>query len=70
VLGLWKGRSLDKCISCFWSSYLGIELVAKSDNEDDIMEALKNIAAAHTIIVTAVTGMGTEHVVKARVYGY
>lgn len=34
------------------------------------MEALKNIAAAHTIIVTAVTGMGTEHVVKARVYKY
>lgn len=34
------------------------------------MEALKNIAAAHTIIVTAVTGMGVERAVVARVYGY
>lgn len=58
------------CVSKFWSSYVGIELVAKSNNEDDIMEALKNIAAAHTIIVTAVTGMGVERAVVARVYGY
>jgi hypothetical protein len=30
--------------------------VASSNNEDEIIDALKNIAAAHTIIVTAVTG--------------
>jgi hypothetical protein len=34
----------------------GIELVATSKDQDEIAEALKNIAAAHTIIVTAVTG--------------
>ncbi|GAB5586618.1 hypothetical protein Unana1_01518 [Umbelopsis nana] len=33
----------------------GIELVATSKDQDQIDEALKNIAAAHTIIVTAVT---------------
>lgn len=34
----------------------GIEIVATSNDQDEIAEALKNIAAAHTIIVTAVTG--------------
>jgi hypothetical protein len=33
-----------------------MELVAKSSDEDEIMEALKNIAVSHTVIVTAVTG--------------
>ncbi|CAO3664377.1 unnamed protein product [Umbelopsis vinacea] len=35
----------------------GIEIVATSNDQDEIAEALKNIAAAHTIIVTAVTGI-------------
>ncbi|KAM3583837.1 hypothetical protein VKS41_003808 [Umbelopsis sp. WA50703] len=35
----------------------GIELIARSKDEDEIAEALKNIAVAHTVIVTAVTGI-------------
>ncbi|KAI9288175.1 ER membrane protein SH3 [Umbelopsis sp. AD052] len=58
---LFDGASLVLMISGIASHVTSIipsiALVAKSNDEDEIMEALKNIAVAHTIIVTAVTGI-------------
>ncbi|KAH8549981.1 ER membrane protein SH3 [Umbelopsis sp. PMI_123] len=58
---LFDGASLVLMISGLASHVTSIRpsiaVVASSNNEDEIIDALKNIAAAHTIIVTAVTGI-------------
>lgn len=36
--------------------YLGLDVITSTENEDEITSSLKNIAAAHFIIVLAITG--------------
>ncbi|CAM0141478.1 unnamed protein product [Umbelopsis sp. WA50703] len=57
-IGLGAGlASMRDANILFDGASLGIELIARSKDEDEIAEALKNIAVAHTVIVTAVTGI-------------